>query len=210
VLAGTSWWTRRLEDQADRYAASDGRLDALDEDSLLALFLSEASVPRWRATHPRWTTRLPVATARLPSSLRELFAEVDAAYADLTAFTGRRLRTPVVDLVRRLPRARYATGRWPRTVVVARDALTLPPLQLQPRLRAAIIAAHRLPRARATIAVFLGWLGLLATAYALGAQPARTGTLAVLCGIALGCIAIYERWRRRTDRHLANHSPAST
>ena len=79
ILAATSWWTRRLEDQADRYAASDGRLDALDEDSLLELFVGEASVPRWRATHPRWTTRFPVGTARLPRSLRQLHAEVDAA-----------------------------------------------------------------------------------------------------------------------------------
>jgi hypothetical protein len=34
---------------------------------------------------------------------------------------------------------------------------------------------------------------LLATfAYGLGTEPARTGTLAVLCGIALGCTAAYE------------------
>ena len=202
IMVGGLWWSRRLETEADRYAATDGRLDALDEASLLELLTGGPNVAAWLSSHPRSMTRLPVSVERVPAALRQLEDSVGQEQADLARSGGRRWRrAAAVDVVRALPRDRLAVGRWPATVVVARAALTVPPTQLRPHLRAALVASRRLP-AR----VRVGAAGLiLTTALAAGVGPGHD-VLAILCGAAAVLLGLHEiRWHG-LDRRLARPS----
>ena len=71
-LVGTSWWSRRLEAMADRYAARGGRLEALDESSLLELLIGAGDTPLWLSSHPRWRDRLPVPKDRIPAGVSSI------------------------------------------------------------------------------------------------------------------------------------------
>lgn len=90
--AGTAWWSRRIEAEADQYAAREGRLEALDEPSPLELLIGGPDTPAWRSTHPRWLDRIPVPSDRLPEGIRRMQVELDQAVARLVggARAGRR------------------------------------------------------------------------------------------------------------------------
>ena len=198
---GTSWWSRRLEAEADRYADRGGRLEALDEPSLLELLIGAGDAPLWLSSHPRWRDRLPVPEDRLPVGIAGIEAELDQAVARLGAAARFRRRPPVLVMVRRLPGDRVALGRWQR-VVVAKAALLTPADVLQPLLAAAVVQARRLPRVRATAAVSTAFLGLLAAAVAVVAPSERAVHTATALGAVLVFIAGYEVYRRAADRRL--------
>lgn len=142
---GWACWSRRLEAQADRYAARQGRLADLDEASLMDLLGGDVDAPPLLRTHPAWMSRLQLTRQTLPGPYRQLALELDQAADRLAAVVGQKRRsTPELQVVRKVRGRRLARGDRGRTVVAV-AALELDEEQRRPVLLRAVWRTRRLP-----------------------------------------------------------------
>lgn len=206
-LAAISWWSRRLEADADRYAAAGGYRDDLDGADLLEFLTNDANVPRWRSSHGRWAERLHVRSDALPEPLMHLSSQIKEIGTELADVAGHGWERPYrLLVVQHLPKGQLALGRWPGVIVATRDGLATPAHLRRFHLWSAVIASRRLPQLRACFAAFLGSVGLAATmAFAAGLNTHLTGSVMAGSAIALLAAAAYEGWRRINDHNLLHH-----
>lgn len=207
-LMFTLWWSRRVEADADRYAARAGRLAGLDEPSLTELLIGHVDAPWWLATHPRWLDRIPVTADRLPHQFRILQDQLDQVVDGLCVGGWVRWRRPpTLVLVHQLPgrrgtcKERLVVGRWGR-VVVAEGAFATPVGVLQPQLAAAVVRARRLPQVRAAAAGGAASFGLVVATVAVVVPASGWAVLMCGFGVVLVMIGGYEMYRRASDRRL--------
>lgn len=212
-FAATSWVTRRIEDDADRYAARAGYRGHLQTADLFEFLTSDSAVPLWRSTHRRWADRLGVRPEELPEPLRRLRSEVAEIGAELATVAATGWSRPYKVLVaQRLPGGKLTRGLWPSVVVASRELLASPPDRRRSHLQAAMVESRRTPGLRACA---LGLFGVatctaLAAAAVGGASADRAQTLATVGLAALLVGAVYEIWRRSRDRRLSTISSKRT
>lgn len=208
--ASITWWSRRSESQADAYAARSGYRDALTAADLLVFLTRDTNIPRWLSTHGHWADRLRVRPDEMPEPILQLSDQIAATATTLAGQTSQRWVRPYrLLVVRSLRKGRLAIGRWPHTIVVASNALTLPADQRALELRTAVIASQRVVPLRAGLTGFLTVIAFAtAIVFAAGLNTPRTHTIAAASVTALAVAAAYEAWRRLRDRRLARAAEA--